>query len=42
VAMKLYLTAMVITVAATVIIINACMFHPTSSHAVPINVYQLQ
>ncbi len=40
--MRLYLCAFVLVVAATTIIINACMFHTSSKRATPVNLYQLK
>ena len=40
--MKLYLIAIVITLAATFVIVNACIFHASSLQAVPINLFQLK
>lgn len=33
--MKLYLTAIAIALAATITLVNACVFHSTSSRTVP-------
>jgi hypothetical protein len=37
--MKIYVYATLITLAATAIIINACLFHESTKRAVPINLY---
>lgn len=40
--MKLYLFAALITIASTVIIVNTCILHVSSSRAVSINLVQFK
>jgi hypothetical protein len=37
-AMKIYLTAVVIALGATTVIVNACLLNTSSARAVPINI----
>ena len=39
--MKMYLIAIVITLAATATIISACLFQHAATRAIPLNLYQL-
>ena len=40
--MKLYLLAVLVTIASIAIILNACILHESTSRAVPFNLYQLK
>lgn len=40
--MRLYFSAVVLTVAATVVIINACLLATSSNRAVPVQIVQLK
>ena len=40
--MKLYLCTFVLALAATSILINACMFHSSVKRATPVNLFQFK